>query len=135
MAENGNVKLMDLQYIMQTKKLNDISMAWIYSRPIHPKNFKLLNFWPISDRVALIQINTKPLKLNVIQVYASQSDHPDHVVELFYDEAQNALEQTYKDEIIIIMGDFDSKIGQGRETDILGDFGWGARNDRGDRLI
>lgn len=38
------------------------------------------------------------------------------------------------DSITIILGDFNAKIGQGQRTDIVGNFGLGSSNERGDRL-
>jgi len=42
--------------------------------------------------------------------------------------------ETLKSDSIIILGDFNAKIGQGKRTDIVGSFGLGSSNERGDRL-
>lgn len=36
--------------------------------------------------------------------------------------------------IIIVMGDFNSKVGEGRTSDVIGSHGLGERNKRGDIL-
>lgn len=95
----------------------------------------LINFIPVSDRVALLQINTKPVQMNLIQVYAPQSEYDDQTVETFYQSVQHALSQIKKGEIIMVLGDFNAKIGEGRDGDVVGKFGLGTRNDRGDRLV
>lgn len=40
---------------------------------------------------------------------------------------------TKKHKITIALGDFNAKIGEGKQRDIVGDYGLGTRNDRGDK--
>lgn len=42
------------------------------------------NFVPISERIMLLQINTSPIKMNIIQVYAPTNDARDDEVEKTY---------------------------------------------------
>lgn len=37
--------------------------------------------------------------------------------------------------MVVVMGDFNAKIGKGRQQDIVGDFGIGTRNEGGERLL
>lgn len=93
------------------------------------------NFAPISDRLLLIQLNSSPFKTNIIQIYAPTADKKyDNEVELLYEQIGNVLKSLKKDEVTYIIGDFNSKIGQGRRGDIAGPYGLGHSNDRGDRL-
>ena len=93
------------------------------------------SFVPVSDRVAFLQFNSRPYNVNIIQVYAPTSDHSDEVVEAFYEQLQTALNLTKKSEVTIIMGDFNAKIGSGAREDIVGRYGLGVANERGDRLF
>lgn len=95
----------------------------------------VINFLPISDRVALLQINTRPFKLNLIQVYAPHYEHTDAAVEVFYEDVQKAVDQTKPQDVTIVMGDFNAKVGEGKDMDVVGEFGLGVRNDRGDRMV
>jgi len=36
---------------------------------------------------------------------------------------------------IVVMGDFNGKVGDNREEDIVGPFGIGVRNDNGERVV
>ncbi|XP_055373661.1 craniofacial development protein 2-like [Condylostylus longicornis] len=93
------------------------------------------NFLPYSDRTLLLQIHAKPLNINIIQTYAPTADKTDEAVESFYNEVEELMKMTKKHEINIIMGDFNAKIGKSQVEKIVGPFGLGTRNPRGDRLI
>ncbi|XP_060520784.1 craniofacial development protein 2-like [Cylas formicarius] len=92
-------------------------------------------FVPISERVALVQILGKPLNINIIQVYAPTADKPEQEVEDFYKQIDTALKLTRTNEINIILGDFNAKVGRGRTGSVVGDWGLGERNNRGEGLV
>ncbi|XP_055380706.1 uncharacterized protein LOC129611541 [Condylostylus longicornis] len=87
------------------------------------------------NRTLLLQIHAKPLNINIIQTYAPTADKTDEDVESFYNEVEELMKMTKKHEINIIMGDFNAKIGKSQVEKIVGPFGLGTRNPRGDRLI
>lgn len=93
------------------------------------------DFVPYSDRTALIKFQAKPNNLNIIQVYAPTADAADHEVNQFYKEVTDLLKLTKKHDINIVMGDFNAKIGKGSFEGIVGPYGLGTRNERGDRLV
>lgn len=92
------------------------------------------NIVPISERVMLLQINALPAQLNIIQVYAPTTDHSDEEVAEFYSQITDVLQQLSKKDLTILMGDFNAKIGRGSEGDIIGHYGLGQRNERGEQL-
>ena len=91
-------------------------------------------YWPVSDRVVMMKINAKPMNICIIQAYAPTTDHGDEEVEAFYTEIDQAHQQTKSDDIVIIMGDFNAKIGKGEQGEHIGKYGLGNRNERGERL-
>lgn len=93
------------------------------------------NFVPISDRVMLLQMDTKPIGLNLIQVYAPTVESPDDEVEEFYQQVEMALKYTRGHEMTLIMGDFNAKVGSVAADGVTGRYGLGDRNERGSRLI
>ncbi|CAK1599374.1 unnamed protein product [Parnassius mnemosyne] len=74
-------------------------------------------------------------KITLIQVYAPTTDATDEDNELFYEQLETALKHLNPHNIILVQGDFNAKIGEGKVSDIVGSFGLGKRNDRGDRLL
>ena len=95
----------------------------------------LISYRPINDRIMAIQIRGKPLNLTLIQVYAPTTDATEDEIELFYAEIHKTLKQTSKKDIVYLMGDFNAKVGNKEETNIIGKFGLGERNEAGERLF
>ncbi|XP_029174698.1 uncharacterized protein LOC114943274 [Nylanderia fulva] len=84
----------------------------------------------------LLQLHGKPFDINLIQIYAPTSEKRyDNDVEVLYDTIRDTLQGLQSDNVNLVMGDFNAKIGQGRRTDIVGDHGLGESNERGDRLF
>ncbi|XP_011174808.3 craniofacial development protein 2 [Solenopsis invicta] len=95
----------------------------------------IIDFIPYSDRITLMRVNARPTNLNIIQIYAPTADAPDEEMEIFYEQIKEMLKLTKKHEINIIMGDFNSRIGKERYEYLVGPFGLGTRNERGERLV
>ena len=95
----------------------------------------MLGFWAISERVILLKLQAKPFNINIIQVYAPTSDCEDEEVEKLYQEINNGIQQTKSGEVLCVMGDFNAKVGKEKYEKIIGTYGLGNRNERGDRLI
>lgn len=95
----------------------------------------IVNFVPFSERVMLLQIETKYRKMNIVQVYAPTADKDDEEVEQFYEQINTILKITKHRDITIVMGDMNAKVGQGKVEKLVGEYGLGVRNERGHRLI
>ncbi|KOB71957.1 putative endonuclease-reverse transcriptase, partial [Operophtera brumata] len=86
----------------------------------------------ISDRVVRLDIWLNSREMSIIQCYAPTEKYKYEHVELFYSEIRHVLEHTGRD--TIVMGDFNSRIGQPTSDDkkIMGPWGYGNKNDRGE---
>ena len=91
--------------------------------------------WQVSKRVMLIKITAKPVGLNIIQVYAPTTDYSDSEVEEFYEQVDSVRRQCRAEEVTIVMGDLNAKVGRGSGGTVVGQFGLGVRNERGDRWV
>lgn len=92
-------------------------------------------FIPYSDRMLLLQIHAAPMDINIIQIYAPTADKDEELIEEFYDQLRDLMKSIKGNEVTIIMGDFNAKVGNEPEDGIVGRYGLGTRNDRGDRLV
>jgi len=95
----------------------------------------LIGYWALSDRVLLIKIKGRPFNVCIIQAYAPTADSSEEDIEDFYGQLDQAKKQCKSQDILIVMGDFNAKVGKGGYEDIVGSYGLGERNERGDKLI
>ena len=93
----------------------------------------LAGFYPVSERVLLVRLKGKPFDTCIIQVYAPTCDYAEDIVEEFYSDVMKAKEQCKPHDVTLVMGDLNAKLGNERVEDIVGPFGLGERNERGDR--
>jgi len=63
----------------------------------------------------LMQLKAYPLDLNIIQVYAHDDDL---IIEEFYEQLETLIKLTKKNEVTLIIGDLNAKVGNGRISDV-----------------
>ena len=68
-------------------------------------------------------------------VYAPTSNDEEAEVKWFYEDLQDLLELTPQKDVLFIIGDWNSKVGNQETPGITGKFGLGMRNEAGQRLI
>ena len=73
----------------------------------------------------------------VIQVYAPTSNAKEAKVEQFYEDLQDFLKPTPKEDVLFIIGDWNAKVGSQENflLGVTGKFGLGVQNEAGQRLI
>jgi len=72
----------------------------------------------------------------MIQCYAPTKDKLDKEIEDFHKEVDHVLTETPKQNLLEITGDFSARVGEDAgENDVLGKYGYGQRNDRGQTLV
>lgn len=102
---------------------------------IWKNKFKIQSY---SDRIIslTLEINTID-KFSIIQCYAPTSQCSNDEISEFYFLLNEACENLKNDTWLTIIGDFNSKIGipLSTDNDVMGKFGYGERNERGELLI
>lgn len=98
---------------------------------------KTLTAWkPISSRIISANFNTsnKRVKAHIIQCYAPTNDADDEAKERFYDSLNHLLNDIGTRDLIILMGDFNAKIGAQNEgyESVMGKHGVGTMNENGE---
>ena len=82
-----------------------------------------------------VHFQGKPFNITVLQVYAPTSSAEKAEVERFYEDLQDFLELTPKEDVFFIIGDWNAKVGSQETPGVTGKFGLGMRNEPGQRLI
>ena len=62
-----------------------------------------------NDRMSSVHFQGKPFNITVIQVYALTSNTEEAEVEQFYEDLQDFLELTPKEDILFIIGDWNAR--------------------------
>ena len=89
-----------------------------------------------NDRLIMIKISAMPVDIVVIQVYMPTTEHEDEEIEEMYDQIDNIINKQKGDINVIVMGDFNASVGEGSDDEkVIGKYGLGKRNDRGQMLI
>lgn len=125
--ENGNI----FAYIGETRGLHGVGF---YVKN-HLKPF-IVDIRCFNERIIGMKLKIKNRTLSIIQCYAPTSASTPAELESFYEHLEKAT-QYFKAESMLVMGDFNCKIGVPRDDEqiIMGKYGIGVRNDRGERLI
>ena len=77
----------------------------------------------------------KPFNITIIQVYIpTTSSAKEAEVEQFYEDLQDLLELTPKEDVLFIIGDWNAKIGSQEIPGVTSKFGLGVQNEAGQRL-
>ena len=82
-----------------------------------------------------VHFQGKPFNITVIQVYTLTSNTEETEVEWFYEDLQDHLELTHQKNILLIIGDWNAKVGSQETPGVTGKFGVGVQNEAGQRLI
>ena len=95
----------------------------------------VLGYNPINDRIISIRFQGKPINIAIIQVYTPTTAASGEVIEEFYSKLQEALNNTPRKDLTIIMGDCNAKVGKMKNARVTEQFGLGDRDEAGDRLV
>ena len=88
-----------------------------------------------NDRMISIRFQGKPFNIMVIQVYTLTSNAEEAEVEWFYEDLQDLLELTPQNDVLFIIGDWNTKVGSQEAPGVTGKFGLGVWNEAGLRII
>ena len=94
----------------------------------------LISYNPVSDRIVVVRLATKPVNMTVIQVYAPTSTHTNEEIEAFYEQLQAVKDDVGRRDVCV-MGDFNAKVGDVEDRDNgVGKYGLGERNESGEKF-
>ena len=67
---------------------------------------------PISSRLITIRLRATPFNITIVQAYAPTTDYDDEKIEGFYEQLQEVVDQIPKKDILIVQGDWNTKVGE-----------------------
>ena len=81
-----------------------------------------------------VRFQGKPFSITVIQVYSPTSNAEEDEAERFYEDLQDLLEVTPKEDVLFIIGDWNAKEGSQEIPGVTGKVGLGIQNEARQRL-
>ena len=88
-----------------------------------------------NDRMISVHFQGKPFNITVIQAYSPTRNAEGAEVEQFYEDLQNLLELRPKKDVLLIIGDWNAKVGSQETPGVTGKFGLGVQKEAGQRII
>ncbi|KAG1652590.1 Craniofacial development protein 2 [Nymphon striatum] len=85
----------------------------------------VMGYNPVNDRIISIRLNSSPIKTTIIQIHAPTTAADNEAIEEFYGQLQNVVDKIPKRDMLIIMGDFNAKVGEEGMDGIAGKHGLG----------
>ena len=97
----------------------------------------LVSYEAVSPRILTAKFSMKEGIVHIIQAYAPTTTHSETVSDEFYDALQLHIQKVPKKESLIVLGDFNAKIGTDHSlwAPTLGKYGLGKVNSRGEKLL
>lgn len=87
------------------------------------------------SRMIEVKIKAEPMDIVIIQIYMPTTTHEEEEIDSMYERLEEVLDETKGTDYVIIMGDWNAVVGEGAEGKIIGKYGLGKRNSRGDKLV
>ena len=70
----------------------------------------VLGYNPVSEQVVTLRLNTKPVNITFVQVYAPTGASSEEEITSFYEHLQGVLDSVCRKDVIVIMGDWNAGI-------------------------
>ncbi|XP_055388198.1 uncharacterized protein LOC129616594 [Condylostylus longicornis] len=133
--ENGEIMTNEgNQFIYSGNSRGEYGVGFIISKQMSKS---VISWEPISNRLITLRLNSRIRKVSIIQCYAPTEVADESEKNELYEQLTAAIYKVPRTDILILMGDFNAKVGQRDPEDectATGTHGLGVLNNNGERL-
>ena len=130
--DGGDLETGEFRFIYSGGKEHQRGVGVILGKELSKR---VIDIVKVNDRLMMVEIETVPVHLIVIQVYMPTSDCKEEELEEMYNKLEELVDKRKGKDNVVILGDWNAVVGEGKEGKEVGGFGLGKRNERGERLI
>ena len=88
------------------------------------------------DRLMMVKLSGKPVDVIIVLIYLPTTEHDIEEMEEMHERIEKLLNRETKGkDYTVIMGDWNAIVGEKREENVVGEYGLGSKNKRGEKLI
>ena len=95
----------------------------------------LMEYRAISDRIIYVRMRAAPVNISLYQIYAPTAAAEEETKDGFYLQMEQEIERVQKKDMLVVMGDYNAKVGRNLEGEVGGRFGLGDMNESGERVV
>ena len=95
----------------------------------------VLGFNAKTDRIISIRLKGNPINIIIIQVYVPTANAEEDKFDSSYNDVQEEIDRIPKQDLLMIIDDWNAKMESTEEVRIIGKYGLRTRNQAGERLI
>ena len=134
----GRLKTQTGETILYSGRDDEVHQSGV-ALALDKESAKCLECWaPISDRIISARFYSRYIKTSIIQVYAPTNEAEVEAKDDFYDQLQKVIDSVPKHDILVLMGDWNAKVGERQvgEERVMGKEALKCvRNDNGERFV
>ncbi|KAI5715694.1 hypothetical protein M8J77_020891 [Diaphorina citri] len=129
----GEIILEDYKMVYKGGEKKERGVGFIIRKTLEKTVTRII---PKSDRIIAMKLSTDPIDTLIIQVYMPTSETSEETVDEVYKQIEEILEEYGRGQVrTMIMGDWNSVIGDKADGNVVGEYGLGTRNERGEKLV
>ena len=95
----------------------------------------VLSYNAKTDRIISIKLKGNPVNATIIQAYVPTANTEEDKLDSFYNDIQEEIDRAPKQELLMVIGDWNPKMGSIEKLRIVEIYGLETRNEAGERLI
>jgi len=120
----GRMRVQTGKTLLYSGRVNDAHLSGVAMLMSRKAASCLISWSPVNDRIIMARFNSCHIRTTIVQVYAPTNDAEEEAKDVFYEQMQNVLDKIPKHDFVILMGDWNVKVGDQQDGEgVVGHYG------------